>query len=343
MKKMSNHNIYTFIRKLGFYVLPFVALLIIYILADPFKVIWDYTSFYKSGYPSYITLNQDYVSTTTFDKNYSTNNYNSFILGNSRSIFYEVKDWKQHLNGNPICFHFDASAENLYGIYKKMEYLDRKVSNIDNILLILDYATLSGTKPIKNHLLIISPQLENGKNLFEFHLEFFKAFLNPRFLFAFIDFNLFGKIRDYMKNAYLFSDTPWVYELNSNELRLEYFESMIDKDQSLYYKGIMFYERSGEVVYYTPCIRDKQKMYLEEIKNIFQKHKTNYKIIISPLYEQIKLHPDDLKYLCEIFGKDNVFDFSGINKFTSNYRNYYETSHYRPHVAREIMNEIYKK
>ena len=70
-------------------------------------------------------------------------------------------------------------------------------------------------------------------------------------------------------------------------------------------------------------------------------NKTNYRIIISPLYNQIKLNNQDLDYLKQLFGKDNVFDFSGINKFTKDYNNYYESSHYRPHIAREIMQLIY--
>ena len=41
-------------------------------------------------------------------------------------------------------------------------------------------------------------------------------------------------------------------------------------------------------------------------------------------------------------GKQNVFDFSGINFITNDYHNYYENSHYRPHVADYIMKEIYK-
>jgi len=342
---MNNQHIFTFLKKLGLLAIPLVAIVIIYILADPFKVIRNYPSFYKSGYPCYINLNRDYVSTTTLDNNYSTVNYNSFILGNSRSGFFEVKDWKQHLNNNPICFHFDAAGENIYGIYKKVKYLDNKVSHIDNILLILDYSTLSGTEPMKGHLFIISPQLENNRNIFEFHLEFFKVFSNPKFLFAFVDFNLFGKIRNYMKYGAIFYDMPIYYELISNEVRFPYVESIINKDESLYYSqpSNIFYMRTGEVKYSPPCIYDKSLMLLEKIKNVFDKHKTNYKIIINPLYDQIGLNEDDVRSLCRIFGTENVFDFSGINAFTNDYRNYYDLEHYRPHVARKIMEKIYKK
>ena len=53
------------------------------------------------------------------------------------------------------------------------------------------------------------------------------------------------------------------------------------------------------------------------------------------------LYPEDEKALRAIFGDDCVFNFSGINKWTTDYHNYYEVSHYRPHVASEIMDSIY--
>jgi hypothetical protein len=46
--------------------------------------------------------------------------------------------------------------------------------------------------------------------------------------------------------------------------------------------------------------------------------------------------------LSGIFGTERVFDFSGVNEFTTDFRNYYEESHYRPQVAREILKRIYE-
>lgn len=59
------------------------------------------------------------------------------------------------------------------------------------------------------------------------------------------------------------------------------------------------------------------------------------------MYDQLKINEEDLEYLKTLFGDVNVFDFSGINKFTNDYKNYYEASHYRPHVTKEIMEKIY--
>ena len=40
---------------------------------------------------------------------------------------------------------------------------------------------------------------------------------------------------------------------------------------------------------------------------------------------------------------DQLYDFSGINDYTHTFRNYYETSHFKPSVATEILNKVYLK
>jgi hypothetical protein len=44
-----------------------------------------------------------------------------------------------------------------------------------------------------------------------------------------------------------------------------------------------------------------------------------------------------------IFGKENVYDFSGINEFTEDYHNYYEAGHYRPLLGNKLLERIYKR
>ena len=68
---------------------------------------------------------------------------------------------------------------------------------------------------------------------------------------------------------------------------------------------------------------------------------TDYRIVISPLYDQKKIDTTDLQFLRTVFGADKVFDFSGINDMTASIYHYYETSHYLPAIATEIMDSIY--
>src|SRR5678816_949928 len=94
--------------------IPSLLLLIPYLLYDPFKVLYQYDSFYEKGQQKEADVNAEYVAVETFLHNYQSLQYNSFIFGNSRSRFFEVADWSQYI-GSDRCFHFDASNETLYG------------------------------------------------------------------------------------------------------------------------------------------------------------------------------------------------------------------------------------
>lgn len=325
------------------FLIPFGAILLVYIALDPFMVIRRYDTFYDTKAKGWVGLNIGYVSTTNFDWNYKKAHYDSFIFGNSRSIFYQISDWKKHLKTESKCYHFDASGESLYALDKKISYIADKYVKIKNALLVLDYETLTKDKPGTGHLFVIAPQLENNKNFFSFQLEFFKSFLSPDFLIAYLDFKLSGKVKPYMKTKFLIDDRPKEYNINTNEIRFEIFETLISEGK--YYtedRKKIFFQRDTVQTFSPAAIAENQKKILKDIYDIFNKDKTNYKIIISPLYDQIKLNDKDLEYLIQLFGRKNVFDFSGINKFTSDYNNYYETSHYRPHVACEIMKLVYE-
>ena len=89
-------------------------------------------------------------------------------------------------------------------------------------------------------------------------------------------------------------------------------------------------------------ISDKASSMLSEMKAIFDRRGTDYRVIISPLYDRRKLNEADANAMRRIFGAELVFDYSGVNEFTTDFHNYYEESHYRPQVAREILKRIYE-
>jgi len=125
------------------------------------------------------------------------------------------------------------------------------------------------------------------------------------------------------------------------------FDEEINTDSTNYYtakinQGV-FYKRTKSTSDPIAISQTSQLDLLREIKAVFDRHNTNYKIVISPLYDQKTLDEKSLNILNTIFGTSNVYDFSGINNYTSNIANYYETSHYRPRVARDILNKIYSE
>ena len=332
-----------FLYKATLIALPFIFLFLLYIFLDPFKVIKKYDTYYQSGYPSYVTLDVDYVNTQTFINNNPKYNYNAFIFGNSRSRFFEINTWKKYIS-NDNCFHFDASDETLLGITRKLKFLNDINVPITHALIILDYSTLIQTEEKKGHLFINHPALSN-QNWFSFQFEFFKSFLAPDFLKAYLDFKFNNKVKDYMKNDFLLSDAPIDYNNKYNEIRFSNFEEIIKENPSEFYnasKMKLFYSRDSIQKYSPEVIKASQLLMLNEMSDILKKNKTNFKIVINPLYNQLKINIKDIEILNNVFGKENVFDFSGINIITNDFHNYYENSHYRPHIADLIMKNIYQ-
>jgi hypothetical protein len=337
-----------FLKKTSIFIMigliPFIIVGFLYLRFDPFKVLYDYKCYIETNKKATVTLDKDYVSTSTFIYNNKIQNYNSFIFGNSRSIFFEIDDWKPHLKNESRCFHFDATGESLWAINKKINFINKSGNEIKNVLFVLDYATLVQDHGSNTHLGIISPQLVDYSNIFKFHKTFFFAFLDPEFFFTYMDYKVSRKVKQYMKEGNIMDHRKRDYDSITNEMRFSYFENLIKNNEYYTPKRLsVFYKRDTlNQLLSQRCIGENQRKMLENIVIITKQHKTNIKIIISPLYDQKKINPKDLNYIINLFGKKNVFDFSGINSFTNDYRNYYESSHYRPHVAKKILHELFR-
>lgn len=329
-----------FIKYWLLFLIPFFFLLICYIVFDPFKVIWPYDNYYVKGDGG---INRDYVSTTTYIKQKDTYHYDSFIFGNSRSLFFKIDDWKKYINPNSMCYHYSESGGSVIGLLKKLELIDKYNEKINNAIIALDYDILYQTEG-KERLFSTAPQLLSYRNFFRFHLEHLQAWFDFNFLKYWTYYHVFNietpKMAKYIEkgNNYdyynpITNEEPFTEEDILMNKGLFYDESRMN-----YFKNIQHPDSIFPI-----AINDERKKILTQAKNILIKHNTIYKIVINPLYNQIKINPQDYNCLCEIFGKDNVFDFTGINKWTSDYHNYYEPSHYIPRVALEIMDSIYKK
>lgn len=321
--------------------LPMFGLMFLYITMDVFRVIYNYHPYYDKS--CYIDVNRAYGSTMTYINQNPIYHYDSFIFGNSRSRFYEIDEWKKYLPDGCRCMHFDGSVGSIRGLHDKVVYIDRNGGKLANALLVIDTDLLSNLELTSGHLLVSPPILSGYSDFLNFHLQHFAAFLHPQFLIALADFKLFGICRPYMDD-FFFNWNEWEYVPQYNEF--QYITAERNIKDNVYYNSaaIKFWRKSQKPGTISSVIlEDKSIAYLQEIKTIFDKHHTSYKIVISPLYNQIKLNRGVYDKLCEIFGGGNIYDFSGINKWNVDYHNYYEPSHYRPKVSAEILSIMYSQ
>lgn len=320
---------------------PFIIILVPYLITDPFKVLYHYDVYAETGKPMYVNINRSYVSTQMYRQNKDKYHYDSFIFGSSRSGYYLIEDWRIYLPDSASCFHFNGYGESLYQVYKKIKYIDGK-SALNNVLLCVDEELLSNVLPMYTHLHYLPPSLDDNQNFSSFHFAAVRAYLTPSFFKGYLDFKLSGKIKPYMIEEQIIDTFPGFYDPIGNEVdRVDVRKS----NDSIYYtpeRRKVFYDRPTTQQYHPKLIiGDEQVRMLKEIRDIFEKNHTNYKVVINPNYDQKKFQHSDIIALKTIFG-DNLYDFSGINEYTNDYQNYTGLSHFKSYIAADIMQVIYK-
>ena len=117
---------------------------------------------------------------------------------------------------------------------------------------------------------------------------------------------------------------------------------LLKKDSLLYYKNDWFPHKPENPKMNEKSIKEHHLKDLELVADAFKRNKTNYKVIIAPLYDQRAFNLRDKALLEKYFGKNNVYDYSGKNELTNYLGNYYEGSHFKPVVGKKIMQEIYQ-
>lgn len=316
-----------------FLLVPILLLLAAYFYDDPFKVVYKYAD----NSLLELATNRDYVSTELFLQNRERHAYDSFVFGSSRTYGLNIESWRSYLPVGSSPFMFDASSESMYGMHKKIRYLDSVGSPISNaIIMVCRDCSFERSSNHKGHLFIKHPCI-SGESRLLFQKEFVAAFLNPV---------VFGQYYWYRATGNQeFNIIRKIAEVDSitNNHALAYRERAIADDSQAYYSklGDVFYERRGETVDANLRVKDIHMAMMCDIKRIFDKHHTHYKIVVNPSYDQVKINSEDLSCLQTIFGKEFVYDFTGKNNLTESKTKYYEDQHYRPMVGDSILRKVY--
>ena len=331
-----------FLKKIFIFFIPLFIFSLIAIgtfyVFDPFKILKHYNE-YKN---SVISYNEDYIATERYLKN--KNHYNSFIFGSSRAgCGFQTDSWAKYLKKDDFPYSFAASNESIYGIIGKIRLINEEKRPMNNVLLVIDTdVTFKKFTNSTGHIYIKHP-LVSKETKQAFISEYLKDYIFTGFCIAYLDYKCFHTKRSYMTGFLNFKADPNEKYIAFN---VKNKEKQIQTDKDGYYK-------KRKKLFYVRDSNDNEKVlgkqivpqgveFLKEIRGIFKKHNTNYTIIISPLYDQKKINQNDLDILIEIFGKENVYDFSGKNYITNQKNNYYEPSHYRTCVGDEILRVIHQ-
>lgn len=323
------------VRKLMWFALPFWALIALYVYDDPFMVLRKYDL-----YDSDVMLNEHHVGWQIYQNHKDSVHFNSFILGNSCTMAFRCGEWEKYLAPGDRAIRLFGNGETLKAISLKLHALEKEGAEIKNVLMILDRTSLSRFSLLNGYSNVL-PAAISGDSPFTVQMEFIQAFAMPDFLFPYLKYRITGRVEPGTKRMNPYGRIRDSRNNDSFNPR----EKMIEQEGEAYWKNRKkeFPEREGTVVVEEPVIFQQQRVLLEEIRKVLRSHDTSVRILISPDYHQKELHPNDREILQSIFGKENVYDFSGINEFTEDYHNYYESGHYRPLLGNQLLERIYHK
>lgn len=326
-----------FALKAALLAVPGVLLVVAYVVLDPFMVLYSYPAedYYRA---QDLVPNRDYISTEIWKRRMPDRRYDSYIFGNSRSLAFLAADW-QKVVGSHAAYHYDASQETLFGIVGKLRFLERSGAPLRHALLVVDDSILRATGDSGGHLFIKHPQV-SGRAAIYFHAEAFKAYLAR--LFAIVWYKTRGTVPPFSRD--MFSPARFRLDPATNDLHFASYEEQLAADPVAYYKrlaGVMARTPPKNGESRPRSCNEEARVQLREIREIFRRNGTDYRVVVAPLYHQLRLHPADVEALVEIFGRERVFDFSGVNELTRDPHNYYEQSHFKPNVARTIMARVY--
>jgi hypothetical protein len=251
------------------------------------------------------------------------------------------KDINKYQKGN--YFHFDANGETLFGVLGKLRFLKKLNVKINNCIIILDSALVLQTKNSEGHTYIKHPLISNESSC-TFQYTFLTTFLSNKFFIPFIFSKVNLKIPKSLEYPDIFDIRTFEYDSINNDIIFASAEREIAGTNESYYKK---YQISGERPntrikrYYDRLINEEQLKDFMEIKSIIGENGANILLIIYPDYNQVYFNLTDIEKLKEIFGSKNIFDYSGINKYTSDLTNYYDLLHIRSIVGSSILEQIF--
>lgn len=308
-----------FIKKTIIFSITIVLLLSILVSynvwLDPFGVI-------KKDMGNQVTEpNQHYIKTTYILNN--TSKYNAFLFGSSRVGKIDVSKISDGNNWYNMTYSEGVPFEHLEDI--KM-FLNSDVT-INKVIIGIDE---------------ISCFIDPEKHLNESLRKPYKTKLNPLIYYLLLrpSYSLYEKIQRAPNRKY-FSPGVYntIYENGSFYPNLK--DIYIENNMMLHAKDSVFNEP------YWPMSNSNNiksaTIAIKEIIEISRKNNIELVFFVNPIYvETYKKAVSEgfLKFLNRSLIITDLYNFSGINKITTNKANYYENSHYRPIVGDLIIKEI---
>lgn len=331
----SRRAAFRLMAKALLFTLSFWAVVVLYLHDDPYMVLRPYRV-----YDSPVILNENFVGWGIYQNHRnSAHPFNAFIMGNSCTMAYRCAAWEHYLPKGSHAMRLFGNAETLGALNLKLHALERDHAPLRHVFIVMDPNSFGYDKQRSGWEYLLPPEV-SGRSWLITQFEMVQTFLMPKFLLPYLRFHITGHLTPSMRYMNLHGR---IRNSDNNDLYNPH-ERLIAKEGEAYWRQLSakdFPPRKAGQRRSQAYIAAPQERVLRDIAALLKRNHTDYRLIISPDYSQEKLDDRDKQKLYAIFGRRYVFDFTGVNQYTSDYHNYYEKAHYRPVLGNRLLKVVY--
>ena len=317
---------------------PLLLLAAVYFVTDPYKTLRPFSLTY------FDSTNRDYLSSELFVMNFPEQAYDSYVFGSSRGGGINTYHWKKYLPEGSKQFLFQAWSETITGVEQKVSYIDQHQGDIRNAIILIDIPGSFARLQLPTQALSIKDPRFSGQ---------------PRWSYqAVLLFDFLQKPSEWVRavKSWLHPRRPAiVFDIESNDWDKGNRDVEVDvippqdslKNLSRTARAAFFKNYVDNPNVIVPVseslIDDTMIESMKHIREVFRRHETDYRIIVTPgyCYQFPAISSLDRDILKSIFGDDTVFDFSGRLDFTSDYNNFADPNHFGSRIGWQMIEEIY--
>lgn len=314
-----------FARNIILVITPLILSFLVFLVLSPFSVCHGYFSKYKS-------LTQEAYDVTKVRrlKEIDVKNYNTIILGNSKCNALLASDIKE-LDENSKILNLSSPGENFTHINSKIEYLFRNKAPLKSIILVLDNNIFRNwdEQYLRGPVYIHHP-ISSEKWKMESVVQAYFYFMEDLY---------FAK---YLKKCIGISDTNnSIIKLRKDGYSLEYNNNL---------EVISFNKENKEFKFDSVKIKQPDvelvtldSIYLNNISTLCKENGIKVTVVIGPYYSNLVFSNNLLHSCIEIFGSENVLDFSRSLQYKYKSIWWNDNSHFNSKVGKNIIQAIYNK
>lgn len=291
------------------------------VLVDPFGV------FGTKLLPYEFQINQKIVKTNYLRKHHKA--YDSYLFGSSRVGTIDPKVFEAYLPGTSF-YNMTLTNANLYDYEKNLEYFIAHNYTIKHLFIQLDIQHMNVFGPYL-HDALMRPDPEVAG------LRWYSTYRD--FLFGFYPFNVRKKLyQNYLGHSRtLRPEKSGMWQRPDKEERITQLgcEKFVASNRAFHQKNQRHIDAKD--MNYTLKA-------LQHIVRLCKTHDINLTLYTTPHNQHMMdmfILEDYNKFIDAVAAIAPVTVFSGYNSVTMNDCNYYEASHFRPHVAKWIAARLF--